>query len=121
LLLYLVTSVLSYYPFYLTYFNEFIWNRTQAYKYLADSNLDWGQSSIQLNQYLTNHPNAVLEPQTPQAGLLVVGINHLVGVTVDPNKFAWLRNNFEPIGSIANSILIYQISPADLEKINPAN
>ena len=53
---------------YLTYFNEFVWNRTQAYKYLADSNIDWGQSSIQLSQYLTDHPDAIFEPQNIQAG-----------------------------------------------------
>ncbi len=114
---YLIISVLSYYPYYLTYFNEFVWNRTHAYKYLADSNLDWGQGSTQLSQYLTNHPVAIFEPQTIQSGLLVVGINHLVGVTENPAKFAWLRNNFEPVGTIANCILIYQISPGDLEKL----
>jgi hypothetical protein len=117
LLTYLIISVLSYYPYYLTYFNEFVWNRTKAYKYLADSNLDWGQGSTQLSQYLTNHPNAILEPQTVRSGLLVVGINHLVGVTENPAKFAWLRNNFEPVGTIANCILIYHISPGDLEKL----
>jgi hypothetical protein len=117
LLAYLVISVLSYYPYYLTYFNEFVWNRTQAYKYLADSNIDWGQSSNQLSQYLTDHPDAILEPQNIQAGKLVVSINLLVGVTVDPAKYAWLRNNFEPVGTIANSILIYQISPSDIEKL----
>jgi 4-amino-4-deoxy-L-arabinose transferase-like glycosyltransferase len=100
LLAYLVVSVLSYYPYYLTYFNELIWNRTLAYKYLAE------------------HPNAILEPQTPQAGLLVVGVNHLVGVNDDPAKFAWLRNNFEPVGTIANSILIYQVSSDQLERLN---
>ena len=118
LLAYLVISVLSYFPYYLTYFNEFVWNRTQAYKYLADSNLDWGQGSMQLSQYLTNHPNAIVEPPTPQPGLLVVGINHLVGVTIDPARFAWLRNNFEPVGTIANCFLVYQISPADLQKLD---
>ncbi len=117
LLAYLVISVLSYYPYYLTYFNEFVWNRTQAYKYLADSNIDWGQSATQLSQYLADHPNAILEPATPQPGLLVVRINNLVGVTDDPAKFAWLRNNFEPEGTIANSILIYQITPSQLEAL----
>lgn len=118
LLAYLVLSVLSYYPYYLTYFNEIVWNRTTAYKYLADSNIDWGQSSLQLTQYMNDHPEAILEPQTIQPGLLIVGINDLVGVTDDPAKFSWLRNNFEPVGTIANSILIYRVSPGDIEKLD---
>ena len=45
---YLVVSVLSYYPYYLSYFNEIVWDRRDAYKYLADSNLDWGQGEYYL-------------------------------------------------------------------------
>lgn len=116
LLAYLVISVLSFYPFYLTYFNEFVWNKTQSYKFLADSNLDWGQNSIQLSQYLTDHPDAVFEPNDIRAGHLIIGINDLVGVMDNPSKFAWVRNNFEPVGTIANSVLIYQISPDEINK-----
>jgi 4-amino-4-deoxy-L-arabinose transferase-like glycosyltransferase len=118
---YLVISVLSYYPYYLTYFNEIVWNRKDAYKYLADSNLDWGQSANQLRQYLRDHPDAIFEPADVQAGQLVVRVNNLVGVTDDPARFAWLRNNFEPVGTIANSILIFQISPGELENLGLTN
>ena len=114
LLAYLVISVLSYYPYYLTYFNELVWNRINAYKYLADSNLDWGQSSVATMQYLKNHPNAVFEPQQAQAGTIVIGVNNLVGVTDDPSKYAWLRENFDPVGTINNSVLIYKISPEEI-------
>ena len=110
----LIISVFSYYPNYLTYFNELVWNRNQSYKYLADSNLDWGQSSAATAQYLQNHPDAVYGPQEAQAGHLVVGVNHLVGVTEDPAKYAWLRENFEPVETINNNILIYKISPEEI-------
>src|SRR5574341_60332 len=56
LLGYLIVSVLSYYPFYLAYFNEIVWDRKYAYKYLVDSNLDWAQGGYYLKDYFSAHP-----------------------------------------------------------------
>ncbi|MBI4387267.1 MAG: hypothetical protein HY551_07780 [Elusimicrobia bacterium] len=39
----LVGSVLRVHPHYLAYFNETVGGPSQGYRYLADSNLDWGQ------------------------------------------------------------------------------
>jgi len=117
LLSYLIVSVFSYYPHYLSYFNEFIWDRKTAYKYLADSNLDWGQNLNYLNQYLIAHPDANYEPSKIVAGHIVVSANDLVGVQADPEEYRWLRENFEPVGTIAYSYLIYNVSSNDLEKL----
>ena len=62
LTVYLIVSVLSYYPYYLSYFNELVWDRKYAYKFLADLNLDWGQGAYYLQTYLTEHPSAVYQP-----------------------------------------------------------
>ena len=39
-------------PHYLAYFNEFIGGPSNGYKYLVDSNLDWGQDLKHLKRYL---------------------------------------------------------------------
>lgn len=117
LLVYLAISVLSYHPYYLSYFNEIVWDRKQAYKYLADSNIDWGQGRKELDQYLLEHPDAIYKPGKVRSGHLIVRVNDLVGVTTDPEKYAWLRNNFEPVDTIAYSYLIYEISPEDINKL----
>ena len=117
LISYMLVSVLSHYPYYLSYFNEFIWDRKQAYKYLADSNIDWGQGRYELDQYLLAHPDAIYKPQKARSGNIIVRVNDLVGVTVDPNQYAWLRNNFDPVGTIADAYLIYKISPNELKKL----
>lgn len=39
------------YPTYLSYFNEFIGNNDNAYKYLVDSNTDWGQDLNRLAKW----------------------------------------------------------------------
>jgi len=122
LLTYLVVSVFSYFPYYLSYFNEVVWNRTQAYKYLADSNLDWGADGAQLERYLAAHPDAIYAPDHPVAfhpipGRLVIEVNDLLGIVKDPQEYAWLRNNFEPVGTVAYSYLIYQISPQEISNL----
>jgi len=114
---YLVISVLSYYPHYISYFNEFVWDRSLSYKYLADSNLDWGQNQYYLSQYMKLHPDAIFEPARIETGQIIVSANDLLGVgvgTASPQKYAWLRENFNPTGTIAYSYLIFDISQQDL-------
>jgi 4-amino-4-deoxy-L-arabinose transferase-like glycosyltransferase len=116
--LYLVVSVLSYYPHYIPYFNELVWDRKMAYKVLADSNLDWEQSRDDLEKYLKEHPSAVYSPKGIQAGQIIVSANDLVGVSAaGPQQYAWLRDNFEPEGTIAYSYLIYNILQSDIDHL----
>lgn len=117
LLVYLGFSMFSYYPYHISYFNELVLDRTQAYKYLADSNLDWNQSKNELRQYLSEHPGAIYKPNKVRSGRIVVRVNDLVGVTVDPAKYAWLRENFEPVETIAYTYLVYKISPQEIENL----
>jgi hypothetical protein len=118
---YLLLSVLSYFPYYITYFNELVWDKTKTYKYLSDSNLDYGQDRYQLEAYLANHPEALTEVEKPQAGHFVISANLLTGVALginsDPQQYAWLRENFEPNATLANYYFIFDISPDELENL----
>ncbi len=109
LALYLSISVLSYFPQYLAYFNELVPDRRLAYRILADSNLDWGQNQPLLQAYLAAHPAARFEPQQPTAGTVVVSVNDLVGIISPPQRFAWLREHFKPVGTIGYSYLVYAV------------
>jgi 4-amino-4-deoxy-L-arabinose transferase-like glycosyltransferase len=51
---YLVSS-LSIFPHYLAYFNELAGGPQNGYKYLVDSNLDWGQDLKGLKRYMDAH------------------------------------------------------------------
>lgn len=117
LLVYLAVSVFSYHPYYLSYFNEIVWNRMHAYKYLADSNLDWGQDRNELDKYLFENPDAIYKTRKVRTGTIVVRINDLVGVTADPSQYAWLRDNFEPADMIGYSYLVYKISAEDVKPL----
>jgi len=89
-----------------------------AYKYLADSNIDWEQSKLYLKEYQEAHPEAIISPQYKiTSGLIVVNANDLVGVTQKPEMYQWLRENFEPVDTVAYSYLIYDITPKQIDHL----
>ncbi len=131
LLSYQLVSILSYFPHYIPYFNELVWDRKRAYRILADSNIDWGQDRLYLERYLKEHPDAFVEksdwrmkrvrqrlkqqylhPDFPDSGKIIVSVNNLAGIH-DPDRYRWLRENFEPVDHIGYSYLIFEISPQD--------
>ena len=52
LMAWLVTGTLNVFPNFLTFFNEISGGRDNGYKYVVDSNLDWGQGLLTLKKYL---------------------------------------------------------------------
>lgn len=53
LLWYVIESLLTF-PHYLSYFNEFVGGYQNGYKYVTDSNLDWGQDVKRLSEWVKN-------------------------------------------------------------------
>ena len=129
LVTYLLISNLSYFPHYIPYFNELLIDRKMGYTILADSNLDWHQNKYYLKHYLQKHPEVmysrandnlglsperIFNPEQPQAGLVVISANDLVGITAAPKRFQWFRQNLKPIDHVAYSYLVFKINPQDL-------
>ncbi len=114
-----VVSSLSYYPHFISYFNELIGRRLNAYRYLADSNLDWENHNWWIERYQRAHPelHLVVNPEGPTAGDIVVSTNQLVGV-LRVDKYRWLRENFEPVGHVAYGHLLYRITPEELASLH---
>jgi hypothetical protein len=108
----LVVSVLSWHPFYISYFNELLTDRRQAWRLLADSNLDWGQSEVYVKRWRASHPDAILEPSRPRTGTIVIRANFLTGVLGD-DRFSWLRR-LDPVDQVAYSYLVFDVGPQDL-------
>jgi len=52
LLLWLIIGTAAIWPFHLSYFNELIGGPDQGYRYLVDSNTDWGQALRALHRYM---------------------------------------------------------------------
>ena len=109
LVVWVAASALSYYPHFISYFNEFVPDRKLAYRHLADSNLDWRGNEWYLNEYVRRHPGVIVDPRKPQAGRIAVPVNALVGVNRNPEEYRWLREHFTPVDHIAYSFLVYDV------------
>ena len=131
-----IVSSISIAPHYLAYFNRIVGGPDNGYKYLIDSNIDWGQDLKSLAVYIkkNNIDNLKLSywgedsPDyrkikyeeldcNPQSGILAVSVNNLTGF--DPNHakcFRWLQD-FHPIEKIGHSIFIYNITENDILSI----
>jgi hypothetical protein len=110
LVIWTAASAFSYYPHFISYFNEFVPDRKLAYRRLADSNLDWRGNDWYLTEYLRRHPGVIVDPRKPQAGRIVVPVNALVGINRNPAEYRWLREHFTPVDHIAYSYLVYDVS-----------
>jgi Dolichyl-phosphate-mannose-protein mannosyltransferase len=56
LLTWYTVATLWIYPSFTAYFNELIGGPGNAYKYVSDSSVDWGQDLLRLKQYVDAHP-----------------------------------------------------------------
>jgi hypothetical protein len=115
-------------PDYLTYFNILV-KPTNSWRYLTDSNLDWGQGLIALREYELRHPDQSLRlayfgsvnpalygvraiplaPGDHAAGKIVIGASALSGqVLPDPYSYRWLLS-YAPKEMIDRSMFVYEI------------
>ena len=113
-------------PDYLSYFNVLV-KPTNSWRYLTDSNLDWGQGLIALREYEFKHPEEALRlayfgsidpplygvratplaPEERVSGKIVVGASCLSGqVLSDPNGYRWLLP-YTPKQMIDRSMFVY--------------
>jgi hypothetical protein len=114
----LALSSLSYMPHPMSYFNELIGRRLDAWRFLADSNLDWEDRSRDIERYRSEHPDRslVVSPRAPQAGFVLVAANDLVGIR-DPERYRWLRENFAPVEHVGYSYLLFRVPEERLREV----
>jgi len=115
-------SVLAH-PDYLPYFNEIARGREE--RFLADSNLDWGQDLARLGRYAQEHHIESLQllhtgptdpakfhlhyqPLTGEPGWIAVSANHLLGSDSKSAVIQRLRNR-PPYARIGKSIWLYRV------------
>jgi len=134
---YLLSSV-SIYPHYLAYFNEYAGGPANGYKYLVDSNLDWGQDLKGLKRYMESgnigkvklayfgiadpqYCGVSYEPISDQGlsaleegrftrGVFAVSATFLQGLYLphDRDRYQWFRNR-PPTAQIGYSIFVYEV------------
>ncbi|MEK7160983.1 MAG: hypothetical protein AAB724_03065, partial [Patescibacteria group bacterium] len=68
-------SVIKVYPSFLAYFNESIGGTTNGYKYVVDSNLDWGQDLKRLTNWITDYNGCALSKSPQECAASFCGSN----------------------------------------------
>jgi hypothetical protein len=93
------------------YFNEILTDRKLAYRFLADSNLDWGQDHWVVRRFLKSNPDVILNPRQRVAGRILVSANFLAGV-LPPKADYFLRvEGARPIAQVGYAHLLF-LEPA---------
>ncbi len=112
-----VLGTLKIHPHYLAYVNEFVGGPKNAYKYYADSNLDWGQNWTLLARFKEkNKENIIEDPKKPVVGKILISVNSFNLFNYD--DYQWLRQlKKEPIDNIGYTWLIFEITQEDIEKL----
>ncbi len=131
LLWYVISSVLIF-PHYLAYFNGIAGGPDKGYRYLIDSNIDWGQDLKLLAAYVTENNIEKLNlayfgkelPEQrgisyeqlkcyPVSGIAAVSVNVVQGLIPEWHScYAWL-NDYQPYEKIGYSIFLYQLSVSE--------
>lgn len=140
LILILVAQNLAAYPNYMSYFNETVGGPKNGYKFVTDSNADWGQDLKRLKKFLDEHPeitkmrldyfgggdpayylgnryDAWWDSKRPiENGWYAISTNFLQGSIYSTEKtendsYRWLTGK-KPIYQIGTSILVYHITDA---------
>jgi hypothetical protein len=119
LVFWLAIASAAIHPHYLAYFNEIAGGPEGGWRWLIDSNLDWGQDEAYVREvYAAGSPVQVLfDPGTPVAGRVAIGMSKLVGL--DPaghDRVAWLRDHFQPIAVVGHSWKVFDVTPEALER-----
>lgn len=125
----------------ITYFNEFVGGPKHGYRYLVDSNLDWGQSYKALKDWLNRHPGdrpkmayfTLIPPEAygidytaiaptpggepitptyrPAPGRYVISPNFLQGIFGPHDEVYSWFLNFEPTAKVGNALFVYDVPP----------
>jgi 4-amino-4-deoxy-L-arabinose transferase-like glycosyltransferase len=108
----LIYSLVTYYYFFpnlISYSNELIPTKKDAYKVMADSNLDFGQGWYTLEKYLKTHPDVQIVTTEPKQGKFVIGVNDYLNLKND-NKYSWVYN-LKPVGQVDHCFLLFDNHP----------
>ena len=134
LLVWFVGSNIMVYPSYLPYFNELKGGPKEGWKYMVDSNVDWGQDLIRLKQFMDQKDISNIKIDyfgggnldyylggryqpwgynlKPSTGWFAVSASAIQWNTLNPpeeGNYHWLTDNYQPAAFIGNSILVYQV------------
>jgi 4-amino-4-deoxy-L-arabinose transferase-like glycosyltransferase len=110
-----VATFYSFFPNFISYTNELLWNKKNVYRIMADSNIDFGQGGYWLTRYLKENPNVKMPEVKPAAGTFIIGVNEFLDLN-DKHQCEWLTKNFKPVNHLRHCFLIFEVSETELKQ-----
>jgi uncharacterized protein (TIGR03437 family) len=124
-LVWTAVSVGSYFPRMIPYFNEIVADRGMAWRFLADSNLEWGQADWEVGRFLARNPDVhfivrnVDLNQPRVAGRLLMSANVAAGVFPPEADFFVRREGLLPMAHVGYGYLLFEVPelPYNINKV----
>ena len=121
LMIYQLISVASYFPHFLPYTNEFLWNKKMAYKTLADTNIGYREGEKFRIDYMKKNPEVIFAPDSIIPGKIMLDANRVLGLNNNKGNYAyqfiWAKDLI-PVDHIHSQYLIYDITPKMADSLN---
>jgi len=130
-----ISSNIMTFPSYLPYFNELLGGPKEGWKYMVDSNVDWGQDLIRLKQFMDQKNIAEINvdyfgggdldyylggrwkpwgyDRKPGTGWFAISASAIQWNALNPpdkGNYHWLTDNYTPVDFVGNSILVYHVT-----------
>ena len=106
--LYSIIGFYYFFPNLISYSNELIPVKRNAYKILADSNLDYGQGWYALEKYLKKHQDVAIIDTTNNQTKFVIGVNDYLDLKMN-HKYP-RAYNYKPTGQINHCFLLFDLT-----------
>jgi len=97
----------------LAFSNAAVWPKRDAFRLMADSNLDWGQNDERIERWLAAHRNEVVHfnPNHLLPGRNLFDLNVLAGVD-EFERHRFLREHAEPVAHVRHTHLWFDVDDA---------
>jgi hypothetical protein len=104
----------------LSFSNAAVWPKRNAYRLMADSNLDWGQNRDKIAGWLEERgiDEARLDPAELLPGTNVLSVNVLTGVKGGFERHRWLRENVTPTRELGHTYLWFELDAGLSERLS---
>lgn len=109
LVVYSLSTYYYFFPNLISYSNELIPVKKNAYKVMADSNLDFGQGHYALEKYLKAHPHVSIVSDKAAGSKFVIGVNDYSNLKND-YKYYWV-SKLKPVGQVNHCFLLFDNLP----------
>jgi len=95
----------------LAFTNAGVWPKRQAFRLVADSNLDWGQNDEKIEAWLDQHPGSRTRFDPPHLlpGRNTFSVNEVAGVS-DFERHRFLREHADPAGHFHHTHLWFDVN-----------